>query len=138
MNKPTKKVTTEDKFIDRAEETLGVKYPQILREKLRIHNGFSWGYFERFYCVLDDDDRFHTFDDVVKENTNPSGWQNILPEDYVAIADDGGGYCLMLSKNKDQKVYHYNSDTQEVTLFAEDDASLKHILDKQEEELKNL
>jgi len=138
MSKPQKKVTTEDKYIDRAENELGVKYPNVLREKLKTTNGFSWGFFERFYPVIDDDDKFHTFDDVVKENTNPRGWKNVLPEGYAAIADDGGGYALVLSKNKDAKVYHYNNDTNEVELFAENDEELKSKLDKQQEELKEI
>ena len=139
MNKPQKKVTTEDKYIDRAEDALGIKYPPVLRDKLKIRNGFSWGFFERFYCVLDDDDKFHTFDDVVHENTNPTaGWKESLPEEYVAIADDGSGYALVLSKTKDGKAYHYNSDTGEITVFAENDDELAEKLDKQELDLQKI
>lgn len=138
MDKPEKKVTTDDRSIDRVEEALGVKYPHILRDKLKETNSFSWGYFT-FYPVLDDEDKFHTFDDVVRENTNPqAGWRQFLQGGYAAVATDDGGYCLVLSKSKDQKVYHYNTDTGEVTLFAKNDEELKQKLDDQEKELQNL
>lgn len=138
-NKVAKKIFTEDSKIDVAEQKLGIKYPLILREKLKAHNGFSWGYFERFYCVFDEDDKFHTFDDVVYENENPrTGWKSVLPPEYVAIADDAGGYCLALNTNKDGKVYHYNSDTNEIEVFAENDEDLKTKLDQQDKELQTL
>lgn len=137
-NKPPKKVVTNDASIDNAEAKLGVKFPQILREKLKEHNGFTWGFFERFYPVFDEEDKFHTFDDVVRENENPNGWKRALPEGFVAIADDGGGYALVLSTNKDGKVYHYNNDTGDVTLFAENDEELKKKLDEQDMEMEKI
>ena len=139
MDKPQKKIVTEDKYIDRAEDALDIKYPQVLRDKLKSRNGFSWGFFENFYCVLDDEDKFYTFNDVIYENTNRiAGWNQFIPKGYVAIADDGAGYALLLSTSKDGKVYHYNNDTGEVTVFAENDKELTDKLDSQEEELRKI
>lgn len=139
MKKPKKKITTDEKYIDRAEKTLNIKYPQVLREKLKVRNGFTWGFFEHFYCVLDDEDKFYTYDDVVHANTNRiAGWNQFIPEGYVAIADDGAGYALLLSTSKDGKVYHYNNDTSEVTVFAENDKELTDKLNNQEEELRKI
>lgn len=136
--KPQKKLTTNDESIDNAEAKLGVKYPQVLRDKLKERNGFMWGFFERFYPVFDEEDKFHTYDDVVRENENPNGWKNVLPEGYIAIADDGGGYALVLSTNKDGKVYHYNNDSGEITLFAENDEALKRKLDEEDKEMEEI
>lgn len=137
MTKPIKKVVTEDKYVDRAEAALGVQFPRVLREKIKQHNGFSWGYFERFYPVKDDDDLFHTSDDVVRENTNQvAGWQKYIPTGFAAIADDGGGAALLLSTNKDGKVYYYQDG--EVEVFAENEIELIRKLDEQTQEGSNL
>ena len=136
MPKPPKKIVTEDKFIDRAQVALNIKYPQVIRKKLIGRNGFSWGFFERFYCVKDDDDIFHTNDDVVRENTNKvAGWQQYIPEGFVTIADDGGGAALLLNTNKDGKVYYYQDGDGEV--FAETEDQLIEKL-AQQEELKEI
>lgn len=133
MAKPKKKVMTDDKSIDLAEEKLGIKYPQIIRNKLREHNGFYWGYF-RFFCVLDEEDKFHTFDDVVKENENPSaGWKQYLPEGHVAIANEDL-LCLTLTNKKDGKVYFYDHGSGKQEIFAETDEELKQKLDEQDQE----
>ena len=44
----------------------------------------------------------------------------------------------MLSTNKDGKVYHYNNDTGDVTLFAENDEELKKKLDEQDMEMEKI
>jgi hypothetical protein len=130
MPKPKKKVITDDKSIDQAEQKLGIKYPPIIRDKLKEHNGFYWGYF-RFFCVFDEEDKFHTFDDVVRENENPSaGWKQYLPEGHVAIANEDL-LCLTLNTNKDGKVYFYDHGSGKLEVFAESDEELQQKLDEQ-------
>ncbi|EKD57376.1 MAG: hypothetical protein ACD_57C00325G0003 [uncultured bacterium] len=115
----SKKITTNNDSIDQAESKLNINYPKEIREMLKNKNGFYFGGF-RFYKVLDKEDLQHTFDDVVRENTNsPAGWQQFLPEGYVAIADDEGQGCLALNTNKDGKVYYWNNDIGEITIYAE-------------------
>lgn len=114
----TKKVATNDQSIDQCEAKLDIIYPKEVREMLKQRNGFYLGGF-RFYRVLDKDDLQHTFDDVFRENTNSSGWQNFLPNGYVAIADDEGQGCLALNKNKDGKVYYWNNDVGKMDIYAE-------------------
>lgn len=131
MVKSQKKVVTEDKVIDQAEQKLGIKYPLIFRNKLKEQNGFYWGYF-RFFCVFDEEDKLHTFDDVVKENENPSaGWKQYLPKGYVAIANNDL-LCLTLNTKKDGKVYFYDHGSGELEVFAQSDEELKQKLDHQE------
>jgi len=133
MPKPPKKITTNDQSIDNAEQKLGIKYPQIIRNKLKERNGFEWGYF-RFFCVLDEEDKFYTFDDVVRENENPSaGWKQYLPEGQVAIAS-ADLWCLTLSTNKDGKIYFYDHQTGKLEVFAETDEELQQKLDKEDKE----
>lgn len=133
MPKPQRKVTADDESIDQTEQKLGIKYPQIIREKLKEKNGFYWGFF-RFFCVFDEEDKFHTFDDVVRENENPSaGWRQYLPEGHVVIANEDL-FCLTLNTKKDGKVYFYNHGSGELEVFAQTDQELKEKLDKQDQE----
>lgn len=131
MPKPQKKIITDDKSIDQAEQKLGIKYPQIIRERLKEHNGFYWGYF-RFFCVLDEEDKFHTFDDVVRENENSSaGWKQYLPEGYIVIANEDL-LCLALNTKKNGKVYFYDHESGKLEVFAQTDEELKQKLDEQD------
>jgi len=114
-----KKIITNDESINEAELKLNISYPKEIREMLKLKNGFYLGGY-RIYCVLDKEDIQHTFDDVVRENTNSSaGWKQSLPEGCVAIADDEGQGCLALNINKDGKVYYWNNDIGEITTYAE-------------------
>ena len=135
MPKPKKKIVTDDKSIDNVEQKLGIKYPQIIRNKLKERNGFHWGYF-RFFCVFDEEDKFHTFDDVARENENPSdGWKQYLPKGHVVIANEAL-LCLTLNTKKDGKVYFYDHEKGRLEVFAESDEELENKLKKQEEEFK--
>lgn len=137
MAKPKRKVNTDERSIKNAEEKLDIRYTPLLREKLKKRNGFSWGYFG-FTCVYDDEDKYHTFDDVVRANTNKSaGWRLNLPDGYVGIAEDNG-LCLALSTKKDGKVYRYQFNADELTVFAENDEELAEKLEAQEKEIKKL
>ncbi len=132
--KTSKKLITSEESIRNAETKLEITYPQPVRERLREQNGFEWGGFT-FFCVLDNDDIKHTFDDIVRENTNSSaGWLQYLPKGNVAIADDGGQGCLSVNTNKDGKVYYWNNDLGELSTFAENDEQLITLLDKTEED----
>ncbi|MBU4210564.1 SMI1/KNR4 family protein [Patescibacteria group bacterium] len=128
MTKPSKKIVTNDKSIDNAEQELDIKYPPIIRDRLKERNGFDWGHF-RFFCVLDQEDKFHTFDDVVRENKS---WKQYLPENQIAIASEDI-LCLTLSTKKDNSIYLYNHQTGELEVFAETDKELQQKLDAQEE-----
>lgn len=135
MTKSKKKIVTNDKSIDNVEQKLDIKYPQIIRDKLKEHNGFHWGHFN-FFCVLDADDKFHTFDNIVRENENPSaGWKKYLPKGHIAIANNDL-LCLTLNTKKDGKVYFYNHENGKLKVFAESDEELENKLEKQEKELK--
>lgn len=120
--KPVKKIITTDFSIDTAEDKLEIKYSQVIRDKLKKTNGFDWGGY-RFFCVLDEEDKFHTFDDVIRENNSEdTGWVNFLPKEYIAIADDGGRGCLVLNKNKDGKVYYFNNELNKIEIFSESES----------------
>jgi hypothetical protein len=136
--KPVKKTGTDDSSINKAEEKLDIKYPEIIKGKLKESNGFRWGYFDKFYPVFDEEDKFHTFDDVVRENENPNGWKTILPEGYVAIASDDAGNCMTLSTKKDGIVYFFDHETGEIDIFASNETELKEKLDKEEKELEEI
>lgn len=132
MQKPQNKVITSDEFIDRAEKSLQIKYPEIIRKKLKEQNGFYWDYF-RFFCVLDDDDKYHTFDDVVRENENQStGWKLFLPENQVAIANEDH-VCLTLNTNQDGNIYIYDNEIGSLEIFAKSDEELEQKLSQKDE-----
>ena len=132
--KTPKKVVTDDESINNAEEKLGIKYPEILREWLKGENGFYRAAF-RFYGVLDKEDVYNTFDDVVRENTNPeAGWEKYVPDGHVAIADDEGLGCLTLNKNKDGKVYYWNNELGELEIYAENGDRFKERIEREEDE----
>ncbi len=130
--KTPRKVTTEDKYIDSVENILGIKYPKVIRDMLLKSNGFSWGYYN-FFPVRDEEDLEHTFDDVVRENNNPNGWSNYLPEGYVAIANEDS-YCLALSKVKDGKVYYFDNERKELSVYADNEEELVDNLNREEDD----
>lgn len=133
-----KKVVTDDKSIDEAEAKLGFSYPKILREKLKIKNGFYLAGF-RIYGVLDQEDVQHTFDDIVRENTNSSsGWQQYIPSNYVAIGDDEGIGCLVLNTNKDGIVYYWNNQDQKMETYATNETELEKKLSEAEAEIQKI
>ena len=105
---------------------------------LKLKNGFYLGGFN-FYKVLDEEDLQHTFDDVVRENTNTqAGWKQYLPEGYAAIADDGGQGCLALNTNKDGKIYYWNNDRGEMTVYSKNGQDFKTKIEQEEAELGEL
>jgi len=137
MNNP-KKIFTNDQSIDEAEVKLNISYPQEIREMLKAKNGFYLGGF-RFYKVLDKEDLEHTFDDVVRENTNSSaGWKQFLPDGYVSIADDEGQGCLALNTNKDGKIYYWNNDAGEITTYSENGQDFENKIKEEESKLAEL
>lgn len=138
MGKFKKKAGTEEKNIINAEEKLNIKFPQVIRERLKAENGFQWGYWV-FYCVYDEEDKFHTFDDIIRQNQNDlAGWQKYIPEGYAAIASEDN-WCLVLKLgDNESKVYQYNNETGELTLYAENSQSLKDNLDKEEKEKQEI
>jgi hypothetical protein len=136
--KNPKKLITDDKSINEAELKLGINYPRELREMLKKRNGFYLGGY-RFFCVLDKDDLEHTFDDVVRENTNPiAGWKQLLPEGFVAIASDEGQGCLVLNTNKDGKVYYWNNDMTKMEVYSENGHDFETRIKADEEEIAKL
>lgn len=136
--KNPKKLTTDDQSINDAELKLNISYPKELREMLKSKNGFHLGGF-RFYKVLDKEDLQHTFDDVVRENTNPSaGWKQFLPKGHVAIADDEGQGCLALNTNKDGKIYYWNNDIGKITTYSENGQEFEIKIKRDELKLTEL
>lgn len=131
--KSMKKVITDDKSINDLEQKLNIKYSQILRNKLKERNGFYWGSF-RFFCVLDQEDKQHTSDDVVRENENPAtGWNQSLPEGYFAIASENRR-CLALNTLKDGKIYIYDVEDDELKVFSKTDEQFRKKMDKMAKE----
>lgn len=127
--KQPKKGVTNDISIDRAEKKLDFKYPKQIRDRLRRHNGFEWGGF-RFFPVLDDEDKQHTFDDVYRENTNGvAGWSKYIPEGYICIASSDLD-CLLLNKNKDGKIYFYVTGHDAFEAIFETTDDLAQMLDE--------
>ena len=123
-----KKINANIQSIEAAENKLNIKYPSVIKNKILQKNGFDTEEFT-FYCVFDEEDKYHTFDDVVRENTNDdSGWLHYLPNNYVAIAEDGGKGCLALNTNQDGKVYYYENSTGEISLYATNDIEIEKLL----------
>ena len=134
MKTPKKRITN-NASIDNAEKTLDIRYPKIIREKLKEQNGFEWGGFD-FFPVCDEDDKQHTFDDVVRENNNPdAGWSLHIPVEYVCIASHDLE-CLLLNKNKDGKIYYYLTGHDVIEEVFEDATSLADILDENDLSIK--
>lgn len=133
--KPPKKIFTEDANIIKAEETLDIRYPEIIRERLKKSNGFEWGGFN-FYQVLDEDDKYHTFDDVVRNNQNEvAGWAKFLPVGFIAIADLDS-FCLCLSTNKDGKIYYLDPNTANCDVYAENEEELVKKMEENDGEFE--
>jgi len=132
--KTAKKISTNNESINDAEKKLDFKYPESIRQMLLKRNGFYLADF-KFFCVLDKEDIQHTFDDIVRENTNESaGIQNFIPKGYVAIATDEGLGFLVLNTQKDGKTYYWNNDLGELSIYAENDEQLITSLEKEEKE----
>ncbi|GFK18439.1 SMI1/KNR4 family protein [Corynebacterium glutamicum] len=97
---------TEDKILA-AEETLGRRLPETLRERLLQNNGGEVIDNENndwiLHPVRDDSDRkrlVRTANDIIRETESAREWDN-FPENAIAIANDGTGDLIILLPDDD-------------------------------------
>lgn len=97
---------TEDK-IQAAEETLGRRLPDSLRERLLQNNGGEViddeGNDWILHPVRDDSDRkrlARTANDIIRETESAREWED-FPENAIAIANDGTGDLIVLLPDYD-------------------------------------
>jgi hypothetical protein len=134
-NKPPKKVHTSDACIDAAQQKLNIRYPDVIRDKLKANNGFYLAGLY-FFPVFDPEDKFHTFDCIVRENQNPSGWSHFLPEGYVAIANEDH-LILALREGDDTTVYFIDHQLGEIVEEISPD-ELENWLERQEKKIQKI
>ena len=96
----------EDK-IQAAEETLGRRLPDSLRERLLQNNGGEViddeGNDWILHPVRDDSDRkrlARTANDIIRETESAREWED-FPENAIAIANDGTGDLIVLLPDDD-------------------------------------
>lgn len=97
---------TEDKILA-AEEILGRRLPETLRERLLQNNGGEVIDNENndwiLHPVRDDSDRkrlVRTANDIIRETESAREWDN-FPENAIAIANDGTGDLIILLPDDD-------------------------------------
>ena len=123
----------EEKFIERAEEELGVKFPASFRNKMMRFNGggieVSTDYFELhpFYDTSDKKRIKRTCNSIVHE-TKTAHDHYRLPINLIVIGNNGGGdvlvYKIEENGNIDPKVYWFDHETEELVFAANDFSEL--------------
>ncbi|MDO4259580.1 MAG: SMI1/KNR4 family protein [Actinomycetaceae bacterium] len=132
---------TDDRFIDRAQEQLGVAFPPKYRAFLLGQNG---GEIEpetlpdvvfEIYPVFDDSDRrraARTGVDIVRTQGECRSWDG-FPSEAVAIGDDGSGNFLLLLPDEGgvlgETIYLWDHETGECEELAPDLPSLELLED---------
>lgn len=118
--------TTVD-CIDRAEDLLGVKFPDTLKQvwlvakKLELPGGWL------LFPVFDPADPRKTASHVVYENT--VGRWDYMPAEFVSIAEDGcGNYLVLRNENGElqPEIYHWDHETNRVKRWSK---SLDDVLE---------
>lgn len=123
----------EEKFIEKAEEELGVKFPLSFRHKMMRLNGggveVSTDYFELhpFYDTSDKKRIKRTCNSIVHE-TKTAREHYRLPTNLIVIGNNGGGDVLVYKIEEngiiDPKVYWLDHETEELVFAANDFSEL--------------
>ena len=124
----------EEKFIEKAEKELGVRFPDSFREKMIKMNGegvevatdcFT---LHPFYDTSDKKRIKRTCNSIVHE-TKTARQNYGLPTNLVVIGDNGGGDVLVYKIKDDcsidPKVYWLDHETKELVFAANDFGELK-------------
>ncbi|MEJ2444833.1 MAG: SMI1/KNR4 family protein [Exilibacterium sp.] len=132
----------EEKFIEKAEAELGVKFPESFRNKMMKLNGGSVqfpneeevaedevGYYELhpFYDTSDKKRIKRTCNSIVHE-TKTYRDQYGLPQNLIVLADSDGDllvYKIEENGKIDPRVYWLDPDTEELVIAANDFSELK-------------
>jgi len=119
----------DEKYISKAENELGVIFPESFRNKMMKLNGGGVevlsDYFELhpFYDESEKKRIKRTSNSIVHE-TKVSHTHYGLPENLVVIGNNGGGDVLVYKKESDgsikDMVYWFNHETEELVLAADD------------------
>jgi len=113
----------EEKYINKTEEKLGVKFPKEFRDKMIQNNGGEFeslidGFEDHWtlFPFLDESNNKRvkrTCNDIILENKGAKGWSS-FPAEVIAIANNGCGDYLVLKKaegeNLDEKIYYWNHE----------------------------
>ena len=121
----------EEKYIQKAENELGIRFPESFRQKMMKNNGegveVGEDYFELhpFYDTSDKKRIKRTCNSIVHE-TKMARDHYRLPTDLIVIGNNGGGDVLVYKVQRngdiDPTVYWFDHETEEL-VFAADEFS---------------
>jgi len=124
----------EEKYIEKAEYELDVRFPDSFRKKMIERNGgeveIGEDYFQLypFYDTSDKKRIKRTCNSIVHETKNERTHYG-MPETLIAIGNNGGGDILVYKieeNNKlNPKVYWLNHETEELVFVANDFSELQ-------------
>ena len=127
----------EEKYIEKAEAELGVKFPESFRNKMMKKNGgeveVSDDSFELhpFYDTSDKKRIKRTCNSIVHETKNSQTYYR-LPSNLIVIGNNGGGdelvYKVEENRNINPTVYWFNHETEEIEHAANDFSELHEIV----------
>jgi hypothetical protein len=130
--------STEEKFIQQAEQKLGVIFPKSYRESMIRSNGGEIATVDddwQLYPIFDDSDRTRlkrSCNDVVRETSTARQWTG-FPERGIAIGTNGEGDVLVFlpidsdPKQLDCKLYVWNHEDRGVQVITDDFSQVDKI-----------
>ncbi len=126
----------EEKFIEKAESELGVRFPQSFRCKMMAGNGGEVAVgtdcfvLHPFYDTSDKKRIKRTCNSIVHE-TKYAGDHYLLPSDIIIIGCNGGGDTLVYRIGEDgvldSRVYWIDHENDDLNLVANDFSDLEVI-----------
>lgn len=123
----------EEKFIEKAEQELGVRFPDSFRQKMMANNGegveVETDYFE-LHPIYDTSNKKRikrTCNSIVHE-TKTAHEQYRLPGNLIVIGNNGGGDVLVYQAREDGSldptIYWFDHETEELVFAASDFSEL--------------
>jgi len=119
----------DEKFITKAEETLGLKFPPAYKEKMQNENGGEieanseeWSLYP-FFDTSDKKRIKRTSNHIINETNQAKSWSG-FPESAIAIAGNGSGDQLVLIPTEnnpsllDESIYFWNHETRQLSKIA--------------------
>ena len=124
----------DEKYIQQAEQKLGVRFPASFRERMMQDNGGevetppdAW----QLYPFMDTSDKKRlkrTCNDIARETASAKQWDS-FPQDAIAIGSNGCGDQLVLTLSDDSgvlqnAVFWWDHETGEIHKIADDFSQL--------------
>lgn len=121
----TRKIGVDESDIKATEDKLNAVFPEQYKELFKLTNNAEIGEWT-LYPIKDQKKLNKTWDDVIRQNTEVR--EEDMPEDLIAIGDDGSGdkLCFKVNNGKmENEIYIWYHEDRELEEYA---PSLKEFI----------